>query len=179
MQLMKRMVAAGEVDALVAERVWQEVSRGLMEDKPSRMFDVLRESGALARILPELDALWGVPQPPAHHPEVDAGVHMMLVIDYAAERGFELCVRFAALLHDLGKGATPVGEWPAHHGHEGLGLKLIEQLCRRLSEPCAGTAREHDGQAVRALRRVPQAAPFRADAAGVRVRLSRPRRWRR
>ncbi|HEY1042321.1 MAG TPA: multifunctional CCA addition/repair protein [Telluria sp.] len=149
MALMKQMVAAGEVDALVPERVWQEVSRGLMEDKPSRMFEVLRECGALARIMPELDALWGVPQPAAHHPEVDTGVHMMLVIDYAAERGLELCVRFAALTHDLGKGATPAGEWPAHHGHEGLGQKLIDTLCRRLKVPnecrelAIMTAREH------------------------------------
>lgn len=149
MALMQRMVEKGEVDALVAERVWQEVSRGLMEGRPSRMFDVLRECGALARIMPELDALWGVPQPPAHHPEIDTGVHMMLVIDYAASRGFELEVRFAALMHDLGKGATPPEEWPSHHGHEGLGLKLIEQLCRRLKVPnecrelAIMTAREH------------------------------------
>ena len=149
MALMQRMVENGEADALVAERVWQEVSRGLMEGKPSRMFDVLRECGALARIMPELDALWGVPQPPAHHPEIDTGVHMMLVIDYAASRGFELEVRFAALMHDLGKGVTPPEEWPSHHGHEGLGLKLIDQLCRRLRVPnecrelAIMTAREH------------------------------------
>ncbi|HEU4852417.1 MAG TPA: multifunctional CCA addition/repair protein [Telluria sp.] len=149
MELMKRMVEAGEVDALVPERVWQEVSRGLMEAKPSRMFEVLRECGALARIMPELDALWGVPQPPAHHPEIDTGVHMMLVIDYAASRGFDLCVRFAALMHDLGKGVTPPDAWPSHHGHEGLGLKLIDKLSRRLKVPneCRDlalmTAREH------------------------------------
>ena len=149
MALMQRMVEKGEADALVAERVWQEISRGLMEDRPSRMFDVLRECGALARIMPELDALWGVPQPPAHHPEIDTGVHMMLVIDYAASRGFELEVRFAALMHDLGKGVTPPEEWPSHHGHEGLGLKLIDQLCRRLRVPnecrelAIMTAREH------------------------------------
>ena len=149
MALMRRMVDHGEVDALVPERVWQEVSRGLMERTPSRMLAVLRECGALARIMPELDALWGVPQPPAHHPEVDTGVHMMLVVDYAAERGFDLCVRFAALMHDLGKGVTPAGEWPAHHGHEGLGLKLVDQLSRRLKVPnecrelAIMTAREH------------------------------------
>ena len=147
--LMRKMVEAGEVDALVAERVWQEFSRALMEKKPSRMLEVLRDCGALARIMPELDALWGVPQPPAHHPEVDTGVHMMLVIDHAAERGFDLCVRFAALLHDLGKGATPSAAWPSHHGHEGLGLALIEALCKRLKVPgeCRDlaimTAREH------------------------------------
>ena len=156
MALMKSMVAAGEVDALVPERVWQEIARGLMEAAPSRMLAVLRDCGALARIMPELDALWGVPQPPLHHPEVDTGVHMMLVIDHAAARGVDLPVRFAALMHDLGKGVTPAESWPAHHGHEGLGLKLIEQLCRRLKVPndCRDlalmTAREH-GNVSRAL----------------------------
>jgi tRNA nucleotidyltransferase (CCA-adding enzyme) len=149
MALMRQMVEQGEVDALVPERVWQEVARGLMEAAPSRMLAVLRECGALARIMPELDKLWGVPQPPLHHPEVDTGVHMMLVIDYAAARGFDLAVRFAALMHDLGKGATPPVAWPSHHGHEGLGLKLIETLCRRLKVPnecrelALMTAREH------------------------------------
>jgi tRNA nucleotidyltransferase (CCA-adding enzyme) len=149
MALMRQMVEQGEVDALVPERVWQEVARGLMEATPSRMLAVLRECGALARIMPELDKLWGVPQPPLHHPEVDTGVHMMLVIDYAAQRGFALPVRFAALMHDLGKGATPSDSWPAHHGHEGLGLKLIEALCKRLKVPnecrelALMTAREH------------------------------------
>lgn len=147
--LMRKMVEDGEVDALVPERVWQEVSRGLMEQKPSRMLDVLRDCGALARIMPELDKLWGVPQPPLHHPEVDTGVHMMMVIDYAADAGYELEVRFAALMHDLGKGVTPPEAWPSHHGHEGLGLKLIDQLCRRLKVPndcrelALMTAREH------------------------------------
>jgi tRNA nucleotidyltransferase (CCA-adding enzyme) len=147
--LMQRMVADGEVDALVPERVWQELARGLMEARPSRMLEVLRDCGALARIMPELDALWGVPQPPLHHPEVDTGVHMMLVIDYAAERRFELPVRFAALMHDLGKGVTPPAAWPSHHGHEGLGLKLIGALCKRLKVPnecrelAIMTAREH------------------------------------
>jgi tRNA nucleotidyltransferase (CCA-adding enzyme) len=147
--LMRAMVEQGEVDALVPERVWQEIARGLMEARPSRMLDVLRDCGALARIMPELDKLWGVPQPPLHHPEVDTGVHMMLVIDYAAERGFELAVRFAALMHDLGKGATPAADWPSHQGHEGLGLALIGALCKRLKVPnecrelALMTAREH------------------------------------
>ena len=147
--LMRKMVEAGEVDALVPERVWQELSRGLMERRPSRMFEVLRDCGALARIMPELDALWGVPQPPLHHPEVDTGVHMMLVIDYAAERRHTLAVRFAALMHDLGKGITPEDKWPSHHGHEGMGVKLIANLCKRLKVPndCRDlaimTAREH------------------------------------
>jgi tRNA nucleotidyltransferase (CCA-adding enzyme) len=156
MALMRRMVDEGEVDALVPERVWQEVSRGLMEARPSRMLTVLRECGALARIMPELDALWGVPQPPRHHPEIDTGIHMMQVIDYAAGQGFELPVRFAALMHDLGKGVTPPEQWPKHHGHEGAGLPLIETLCKRLRVPneCRAlalmTAREH-GNIGRAL----------------------------
>jgi tRNA nucleotidyltransferase (CCA-adding enzyme) len=147
--LMRKMVEAGEVDALVPERVWQELARGLMERTPSRMFEVLRDCGALARILPELDALWGVPQPAAHHPEIDTGVHMMLVIDYAAERGFELPVRFAALMHDLGKGATPSDAWPSHHGHEGIGARLVVDACKRLKVPndcrelAVMAAREH------------------------------------
>ncbi|TFW30111.1 multifunctional CCA addition/repair protein [Massilia horti] len=147
--LMRKMVEHGEVDALVPERVWQEIARGLMERQPSRMLAVLRECGALARIMPELDALWGVPQPALHHPEVDTGAHMMLVIDYAAERGFELPVRFAALMHDLGKGATPSDAWPAHHGHEGVGVRLVTELSKRLRVPndcrelAVMTAREH------------------------------------
>ena len=155
-QLMRTMVEQGEVDALVPERVWQELARGLMEATPSRMLAVLRDCGALARILPELDALWGVPQPPLHHPEVDTGAHMMLVVDYAAARGFALPVRFAALMHDLGKGATPPGKWPSHHGHEGTGVALIEAACARLRVPndcrelAIMTAREH-GNVSRAL----------------------------
>jgi tRNA nucleotidyltransferase (CCA-adding enzyme) len=154
--LMRRMVEEGEVDALVPERVWQELSRGLMEQRPSRMLEVLRDCGALARILPELDELWGVPQPPQHHPEVDTGVHMLLVIDYAAGQGFELPVRFAALMHDLGKGITPEAGWPSHHGHEGMGTKLVTAVCKRLRVPndCRDlalmTAREH-GNVHRAL----------------------------
>ncbi|QYF94966.1 multifunctional CCA addition/repair protein [Massilia sp. PAMC28688] len=154
--LMRSMVEQGEVDALVAERVWQEVARGLMEQQPSRMFEVLRSCGALARIMPELDRLWGVPQPPAHHPEIDTGLHIMLVIDYAAQQGYDLCVRFAALTHDLGKGVTPAAQWPRHHGHEQLGLDLIRAVCERLKVPteCRDlalvTAREH-GNVSRAL----------------------------
>ena len=154
--LMRSMVDAGEVDALVPERVWQELARGLMETKPSRMFEVLRNCGALARILPELDALWGVPQPEQHHPEIDTGMHVMLVIDHAAQRYFSLPVRFAALMHDLGKGATPPEEWPRHHGHEAHSVKLVEQVCRRLKIPndcrdlAVMTAREH-GNVGRAL----------------------------
>lgn len=149
MALMKRMVEAGEVDALVAERVWQEISRGLMEKKPSRMFEILRECGALQRLMPELDRLWGVPQPERYHPEIDTGVHVMLVVDYAAEQGYPLAVRFAALMHDLGKGATDPAIWPRHHGHEERGIDLVKQLCERLRVPtdcrdlAVMTARDH------------------------------------
>jgi len=133
--LMREMVANGEVDALVPERVWQELSRGLMEAKPSRMFEALRECGALAKILPEVDRLFGVPQPPLHHPEVDTGMHVMMVVDRAAERGTALAVRFAALGHDLGKGTTPAEEWPRHHGHEARSVELLGPLCERLRVP--------------------------------------------
>ncbi|TCS37760.1 tRNA nucleotidyltransferase (CCA-adding enzyme) [Paucimonas lemoignei] len=155
-QLMRQMVEAGEVDALVPERVWQELARGLMEQAPSRMFAVLRECGALARILPELDALWGVPQPEKHHPEIDTGVHVMLALDCAARARLSLPIRFAVLTHDLGKGATPPEEWPSHHGHEFHSMKLVEQVCKRLKIPndcrdlAVMTAREH-GNIARAL----------------------------
>lgn len=134
-QLMQAMVEAGEVDALVAERVWQELAKGLMEATPSRMFDVLRNSGALKKILPELDKLWGVPQPAQHHPEVDTGVHVMLVIDYAAKKNFSLPVRFAALMHDLGKGTTPTEVLPRHIGHEERSVRLLKDVCKRLRVP--------------------------------------------
>ncbi len=133
--LMQSMVQSGEVDALVPERVWQELSRGLMEAKPSRMFDVLKACGALARILPELDALAGVPQPALHHPEIDTLVHVMLVVDTAAQRELPLATRVAALLHDLGKGTTQPDQWPRHIAHEARGVALVEQLCRRLKVP--------------------------------------------
>lgn len=135
MILMRKMVDGGEVDALVAERVWQELSKGLMEQKPSRMFEVLRECGALKRILPELDCLWGVPQPAKHHPEIDTGVHVMMVIDYAAKQGFSLPVRAAALLHDLGKGTTPEDVLPRHIGHDERGAKLVKDVGKRLRMP--------------------------------------------
>lgn len=135
MSLMRQMVEAGEVDHLVPERVWQELARGLMEAHPSRMFATLRECGALARIMPEVDCLFGVPQPPQHHPEIDTGIHVMMVVDYAASQGFGLPVRFAALTHDLGKGATPPALWPRHHGHEARSVTLVKQLCVRLRVP--------------------------------------------
>jgi len=133
--LMRAMVEAGEVDALVPERVWQELARGLMEAKPSRMFDVLRECGALARLLPELDRLWGVPQRAEYHPEVDTGVHVMMVVDHAAATGASLPIRFAALVHDLGKGTTPADVLPRHIGHEQRSVKLLEAVCERLRVP--------------------------------------------
>ena len=135
MALMRRMVEAGEADALVPERVWQEVARGLMEDKPSRMFAVLRECGALARVLPEVDGLFGVPQRADYHPEVDTGVHVMMVIAHAAAQGYALPVRFAALTHDLGKATTPEDVLPRHIGHEGRSVDLLKPLCDRLRVP--------------------------------------------
>ena len=133
--LMRQMVDAGEVDALVAERVWQELAKGLMEAKPSRMFEVLRACGALQKILPELDKLWGVPQPEQPHPEVDTGVHVMMVIDYAARQNFSLPIRFSALMHDLGKGATPSELLPKHIGHEQRSVGLLKDICKRLRVP--------------------------------------------
>ncbi|EON17552.1 2', 3'-cyclic nucleotide 2'-phosphodiesterase [Cupriavidus necator] len=135
MRLMREMVAAGEVDALVPERVWQELARGLMEAKPSRMFEVLRECGALGRLLPELERLWGVPQRADYHPEIDTGVHVMMVIDQAAAMGAPLTVRFAALVHDLGKGTTPADVLPRHIGHESRSAQLLEDVCVRLRVP--------------------------------------------
>lgn len=133
--LMRRMVEEGEVDALVPERVWQELARGLMEGKPSRMFEVLRSCGALARILPEVDRLWGVPQRADYHPEVDTGVHLMLVLDMAARLDAPLEVRFACLCHDLGKGTTPAEVLPRHLGHEQRSVELLGGLCQRLRVP--------------------------------------------
>jgi len=135
MALMQAMVHSGEVDALVPERVWQEISRGLMEQRPSRMIEVLRECGALARLAPAVDKLFGVPQPPAHHPEVDTGLHLLMVLDQCAHQQAPLPVRFAALCHDLGKGETPPEEWPRHIGHEGLGVPLVEQLAQHWRVP--------------------------------------------
>jgi tRNA nucleotidyltransferase (CCA-adding enzyme) len=135
MALMRRMVAAGEVDALVAERVWQELAKGLMEAKPSRMFQVLRQCGALAVLLPEVERLWGVPQPEAHHPEIDTGVHLMMVLDMAAQLGAPLAVRWACLMHDLGKGTTPADVLPRHIDHESRSVKLLLPVCERLRVP--------------------------------------------
>jgi len=154
--LMRQMVDSGEIDALVPERVWQEVARGLLDAQPSRMFLALRDCGALARLFPEIDRLFGVPQPPAHHPEIDTGVHVMRVVDWAARQGASLAVRFAALTHDLGKGATPPEQWPRHIDHEIAGAELVRALCERIRVPAdcrdlaATVAREH-GHVHRAL----------------------------
>ena len=135
MALMRTMVASGEVDHLVAERVWQELAKGLMEQQPSRMFEVLRDCGALARLMPELDALFGVAQRADYHPEIDTGIHTMMVLDQSARRRFALPVRFAALLHDLGKGTTPLDLLPRHHGHEERSARLAEKVCARFKVP--------------------------------------------
>jgi tRNA nucleotidyltransferase (CCA-adding enzyme) len=154
--LMVNMVQNGEVDALVPERVWQELSRGLMEKTPSRMFEALRNCTALKRLLPEVDRLFGVPQPEKYHPEIDTGVHVMLVVDWAAKQNYSLPVRFAALTHDLGKGTTPQQEWPRHIDHETRSVELTKELCQRLRVPtdCRGLAlvvAAHHGNAHRAL----------------------------
>ena len=135
MALMRQMVEDGEVDHLVPERVWQELAKGLMAPKPSRMFAVLRECGALKVLLPELDRLWGVPQRPEYHPEIDTGVHMMLVMDMSARLNMPLPVRVACLMHDLGKGTTPADVLPRHIGHEGRSVKLLQKVCERLRVP--------------------------------------------
>ncbi len=133
--LMQAMVHDGEVDALVPERVWQELARGLMEPTPSRMFELLRQCGALARLLPEVDRLWGVPQRAEYHPEVDTGVHLMMVLDMSARLEAPLEVRFACLTHDLGKGTTPADVLPRHIGQEERGARLLQAVCDRLRVP--------------------------------------------
>lgn len=149
LRLMQAMVAAGEVDALVPERVWQELARGLMEVRPSRMIEVLRDCGALERILPELDSLFGIPQPARYHPEIDTGVHQLLVLDEAAASCQPLAVRLACLLHDLGKSLTPAHILPHHYGHEAASERLARRVCERLKCPAdcrdlaVMTAREH------------------------------------
>ncbi len=133
--LMRLMVDRGEADALVPERVWQELSRGLMEARPSRMFEMLRQCGALARVLPEVDHLFGVPQRADYHPEVDTGMHVMMVVDVSAAIGAMLPARFAALTHDIGKAVTPADLLPRHTGHEAHSVALLGPLCERLRVP--------------------------------------------
>jgi tRNA nucleotidyltransferase (CCA-adding enzyme) len=141
--LMREIVASGELATLAAERVWQELATGLAEPTPSRMFAVLRSCGALRALFPEVDALFGIPQPPRHHPEIDTGVHLMQALDYAAQRGFSLPVRYAVLAHDLGKAASPPAGWPAHPGHERASVRCAERLSERLKVPvdCRDLAR--------------------------------------
>ncbi|MDC8784613.1 multifunctional CCA addition/repair protein [Roseateles koreensis] len=173
--LMRRMVDAGEVDALVAERVWQEVARGLMEARPSRMFEVLRSCGALARLCPELDRLFGVPQPPAHHPEIDTGRHVMLVLDHCAQDLAPLAVRYACLCHDLGKGLTAPELLPRHIGHEGSSARLARTLSERWRVP--NDCRELADLVAREHTHVHQSEGFSAEA---RLRLmERCDAWRR
>jgi tRNA nucleotidyltransferase (CCA-adding enzyme) len=149
MQLMQDMVQAGEAQHLVAERVWQELSKGLLEPQPSRLLAILRDCAAMAVVLPEVDALWGVPQVAEHHPEIDTGIHLGMVLDVAARAKAPLEVRFACLVHDLGKATTPAEQWPRHIGHEMRSVKLLRTLCQRLRAPqaCAElaevVAREH------------------------------------
>ena len=133
--LMQTMVREGEVDHLVPERVWQELARGLMEQRPSRMFEVLRGCGALQRLLPEVDRLWGVPQRAEYHPEIDTGVHLMMVLDMSARLQASLPVRFACLCHDLGKGTTPADQLPRHIGHEERSARLLKAVCERWRVP--------------------------------------------
>ena len=135
LELMRRMTAAGEVSALVPERVWQETERALGATHPQVFFETLRGCGALSVVFPEIDALFGVPQPPRWHPEIDTGVHVMLALRQAATLGASGAVRFAVLTHDLGKALTPHERWPSHHGHEDAGVAPLESLCDRLKVP--------------------------------------------
>ncbi len=143
--LMRRMVDDGEVDHLVPERVWKEMSRALMFDRPRVFFETLRACGALARILPEVEALFGVPQRADYHPEVDSGIHTLMCVDAAARAGAPLPVRYAALVHDLGKALTPQAEWPSHKMHEHRGVPLVEAVSVRLRVPslCRDVALVH------------------------------------
>lgn len=135
LQLMRNMVQAGEVNALVAERVWQECERSLGEKDPQVFFQVLRSCGALAIIFPEIDALFGVPQPPQHHPEIDTGIHTLMVLQQCALLTRDTKARFAALCHDLGKALTPAALLPRHLGHEQKSEKPVLDLCNRLGVP--------------------------------------------
>jgi tRNA nucleotidyltransferase (CCA-adding enzyme) len=135
LDLMRRMVADGEVAALVPERVWTETEKALGESRPDVFIELLRECGALRAIYPELDALFGVPQPEKWHPEIDTGIHQLMALRQAVKLGANTATRFAVLMHDLGKGVTPAGKLPSHHGHEDSGVALVEGLCARLRVP--------------------------------------------
>ena len=133
--LMRTMVASGEVDHLTPERVWAETARALGESRPEQFIETLRDCGALARIFPELDRLFGIPQPPAHHPEIDTGIHTLMALTQAVRLGADVVTRFAVLTHDFGKGTTPCAEWPRHVGHEERGADLVRVVCQRLRAP--------------------------------------------
>jgi tRNA nucleotidyltransferase (CCA-adding enzyme) len=133
--LMQQMVMAGEVQHLVAERVWAELNKALLEKTPSAFFYTLRECGALAFIFPEIEHLFGIPQPAKYHPEIDTGVHVLMAVDMATHLSDKAEVRFAVLTHDLGKALTDPAKWPSHHGHETLGLPVLEGVCKRLKVP--------------------------------------------
>jgi len=135
LELMRQLSDSGELQALTPERSWKEISRALMEDHPQVFIQVLRDCGALKQLMPEVDALFGVPQPPAHHPEVDTGAHTLSVLAQAARHDQPLTVRWACLLHDLGKGTTPQAEWPRHIAHEHRGLRLIQAVNQRFKAP--------------------------------------------
>ncbi len=137
LKLMRGITASGELDTLVPERVWAETERALGEKYPGRFILALRACDALGVIFPELERLFGVPQPAEHHPEIDTGLHTLMVLNQAARLSNDPQIRFAALLHDLGKGTTPRNEWPKHHGHEARGVKLVESLCQRYRIPTA------------------------------------------
>jgi tRNA nucleotidyltransferase (CCA-adding enzyme) len=141
--LLREIAAGGELATLTAERVWQELAKALMEARPSLFFEVLRRCGALGQLLPEVDALFGVPQPPAHHPEIDAGVHLMLALDFSAAAGDPLPVRYAVLAHDLGKATSDRANWPRHIAHEARSVALAQRLSERLRVPaeCSELAR--------------------------------------
>ena len=196
--LMREMVEVGEVDHLVAERVWQELARGLVEGRPSRMFEVLRECGALARLLPEVERLWGVPQRADYHPEIDTGVHLMMVLDMCARLQAPLPVRFACLTHDLGKGTTPAEVLPSHLGHEERSARLLQEAVRAAARTGrvprdrrrgGARAQQHPSQRrvragcagapARALRCLSQAPAPRCHPAGLRMRRAGPARTRR
>ncbi len=154
--LMQKIGANGELDALVPERVWQETQRALTSKQPQTFFAVLRDAHALKIIFPEVEALFGVPQPAQWHPEVDTGIHTLMVLEQAARLSDDPVVRFAALTHDLGKATTPKEKWPAHHGHEAESVKLLDALCERLRVPkeyrdCAAAVARYHGHAHRAL----------------------------
>jgi tRNA nucleotidyltransferase (CCA-adding enzyme) len=172
--LMRRMVDSGEANALVPERVWQETERALGEARPEVFFEVLRSCGALRVLFPEIEALFGVPQPPQWHPEIDTGVHTLLVLRMAARLTPSTAVRFAALVHDLGKASTPREHWPSHRGHEELSVRLVEKLAARLRVPGehrdlavlaarhhGNVHRAHELRAVTILRMLEQTDAFR------------------